>query len=216
MSKSEQNNFRNPFEALLKSWPFHWKPRTRNFVSVRDWSSTELRSGAGLEIGNWKLRKARPGFTLVEVMIAFTIFGLLAGVITGTLLNVFRSHLFIFNTLNSQANLRFLLETMTREIKEGSGLGFDSGTNTLTFVNKDGRQVSYYLLNNAVLRRENGETLPITSQDLIVEKFDVAGCLQNPSCQSNVTLLFKVRPRTNPQNSSFYLQTTITQRRTGV
>jgi len=28
----------------------NWKPRTRNFVSVRDQSSTELRSGAGLEI----------------------------------------------------------------------------------------------------------------------------------------------------------------------
>ena len=164
---------------------------------------------------NGKL-KTKKGFTLVEVMIAFTIFGILAGVITGVLLSVFRSHLFIFNTLNSQANLRFLLETMTREIKEGRGLGFDADTNTLFFTNKDGRQVSYYLQDGAVLRAENSEILPITSQDLVVEKFDVAGCLQTPSCQPSVTLLFKVRPRTNPQNSSFYLQTTITQRRTGV
>jgi prepilin-type N-terminal cleavage/methylation domain-containing protein len=161
-------------------------------------------------------QKSTAGFTLVEVMIAFTIFGILAGVITGALLTVFRSHLFIFNTLNSQANLRFLLETMTREIKEGRGLGFDADTNTLSFTNKDGQQVGYYLENSMVLRAENSEILPITSQDLIVEKFDVAGCLQNPSCQPSVTLLFKVRPRTNPQNSSFYLQTTITQRRTGV
>ncbi len=169
-----------------------------------------------LEIGNWKLRKTRPGFTLVEVMIAFTIFGILASVITGALLNVFRSHLFIFNTLNSQANLRFLLETMTREIKEGNNLAFDAGTNTLSFANKDGRRVRYYLEASAVLRAENGEILPITSQDLLVEKFDVAGCWENSSCQPSVTLLFKVRPRTNPQNSSFYLQTTITQRRTGI
>ncbi len=171
---------------------------------------------SNLFVSQGKRRKFTTGFTLVEVMIAFTIFGILAGVITGMLLTVFRSHLFIFNTLNSQANLRFLLETMTREIKEGRGLGFDADTNTLSFTNKDGQQVGYYLENSMVLRVENNEILPITSQDLIVEKFDVAGCLQNPSCQPSATLLFKVRPKTNPQNSSFYLQTTITQRRTGV
>lgn len=170
---------------------------------------------ATMKTENRKL-KTHKGFTLVEVMIAFTIFGILAGVITGALLNVFRSHLLIFNTLNSQANLRFLLETMTREVKEGSGLAFDAETNIFSFVNKDGRQVSYYLEGGVVLRAENSEILPITSQDLIVEKFDVAGCWQNPSCQPSLTLLFKVRPKTNPQNSSFYLQTTITQRRTGI
>lgn len=37
----------------------NWKPRTRNSVSVRDWSSTELRSGAGLEIGNYYLMVGR-------------------------------------------------------------------------------------------------------------------------------------------------------------
>lgn len=63
---------------------------------------------ATMKTENRKL-KTHKGFTLVEVMIAFTIFGILAGVITGALLNVFRSHLLIFNTLNSQANLRFLL-----------------------------------------------------------------------------------------------------------
>lgn len=157
--------------------------------------------------------KNRQGFTLIELMVAFTIFGILAAVLTGILVNVFRSQLFVFNTLNSQANLRFLLETMTREIKEGSGLSFDSAAKELSFINKDGARVSYYLQGNVVMRRENSEILPITSVDLVVEKFDAAGCLQNSLCQPNVTLLFKVRPRTNPQNTSFYLQTTITQRR---
>ncbi|KKQ98882.1 MAG: hypothetical protein UT24_C0032G0012 [Candidatus Woesebacteria bacterium GW2011_GWB1_39_12] len=168
-----------------------------------------------LGIGNWKLRKTRPGFTLVELMITFTIFGILTGVITGVLLNVFRSHLFVFNSLNSQANLRFLLETMTREIKEGNNLSFNQGTKTISFTNKDGQDVAYYLENSAISRRENGEILPITSQDLIVEKFDVSGCWQSSTCQPSVTVFFKVRPKTNPQNSSFYLQTTITQRRAG-
>lgn len=161
-------------------------------------------------------RRSFMGFTLVEVMVAFTLFGLLIGIITGSLINVFRSHFYVFTILNSQANLRFLLETMTREIKEGNDLNFDSDTNSLDFVNKDGFLVSYYLQGGVVYRDQGAETLPITSNDLEVLKFDVAGCLDSSLCQPSATLLLEIRPKVRFQNQPFYLQTTITQRRIGV
>ncbi|OGY39338.1 MAG: hypothetical protein A2418_01575 [Candidatus Brennerbacteria bacterium RIFOXYC1_FULL_41_11] len=162
------------------------------------------------------LRAHTHGFTLVEVMISFTLFGLLVGVITGSLINVFRSHFYVFSTLNSQANLRFLLETMTREIKEGNNLVFDSEARTLSFANKDNSLVSYYLEHGVVYRNEGAETLPITSNDLDVLKFDVAGCFDSALCQPSVTLLLEISQRVRFQNQPFYLQTTITQRRVGV
>ncbi|MEW5805599.1 MAG: prepilin-type N-terminal cleavage/methylation domain-containing protein [Patescibacteria group bacterium] len=161
-------------------------------------------------------RKSAPGFTLAEVLISFTIFGLLIGVVTGTLISVFRSHRYIFNSLDSQANLRFILETMTREIKEGSNLNFNPQTKTLSFLNKDGQGVEYFLDQGKMFRREGTEVLPITSESLEITRFDVAGCWQRPNCQPSVTLLFQVKPEINLQDSSFYLQTTITQRRAGI
>jgi prepilin-type N-terminal cleavage/methylation domain-containing protein len=158
----------------------------------------------------------RSGFTLIETLVAFTIFGLLVGVITSSLLTVFRSHRYVFNALNSQANLRFVLETMTREIKEGSSIDFNPETKTLSFLNKDNQAVDYYLEGGAIIRKQGAEVLPITFQDLTIDRFDIAGCWQDPDCQPSITLLFLVRPKINPQKTSFYLQTTITQRRAGI
>lgn len=156
------------------------------------------------------------GFSLVEVLITFTLFALLIGVVVNSLLVVFRSHRYIFSSLEAQANLRFVLETMTREIKEGSNLNFNPATKTLSFVNKEGQQVEYFLSQEKIFRRQGAELLPVTAETLKIIKFDVAGCWRSSNCQPSVTLLFQIRSRLGTQEAPFYLQTTITQRRIGI
>lgn len=152
----------------------------------------------------------------MEMLVSFSLFAILASVAVSVLLTVFRSHGYVFSTLNSQANLRFVLETMTREIKEGSDLDFDLGTKTLSFVNKDGVAIDYFLEENKIKRREDADVMPITAEDLVIETFSVGGCWQDIACQPRVTIFLKVRPLSAAVQDAFFLQTTIVQRKIGI
>jgi type II secretory pathway pseudopilin PulG len=143
------------------------------------------------------LRRWR-GFSLVEVLISFTVFGLMIGVIASAFVTISRTYRYGYQLMNAQKNLRFVLESVTREVKEGYGYYKDPNSLYFSFSDKDGNLVEYYVDETGqFIRKQGNELLPVISQDLKVSSgFIETRCTAPLSgCQPQVTFVFAIQPK---------------------
>jgi prepilin-type N-terminal cleavage/methylation domain-containing protein len=169
------------------------------------------------------------GFTLLEMIVSLGVFSAAILIILGAILSINDAQKKMINIQAVEDNLRFALDTMSREIRtgsvyncEGGGSASDcpAGSPIFAFDSISGGRIIYRWnsVNKSIEESEdNGSTYyPITGNDLKIEKltFYVFGTGTIDFKQPRVTMIIKAfageeRIKTR---SEFNIQTTVTQR----
>lgn len=155
------------------------------------------------------------GFTLLEMLVSVGVFAIFIGLGAGLFVSVLRGerHAAAFRAV--QENIRFSMETMSREMRTGKG--FSLLGSELSFTNARGESVRYRLQRGVIERSANGGLSfgPMTSDRVHVATFTfrLSGEAKSDQKQPRVTMLIDAKA-TDPRVSipSLHLQTTITQR----
>ena len=177
---------------------------------------------------NWhkiRIGLASPGgFTLLEMIVSLGIFAALVVIAIGAVLAISNAHLKAVNIQSIQDNLRFALESMTKEMRTGSRfilgapLAIPAAYREVYFTRSDGVLVGY-CLQNLTLVKVIGTTSctgsAVSSDDIVVEElvFYVLGAIQGPSDgQPRITVFLRARTENPKLATTFQLQTTLTPR----
>lgn len=166
-----------------------------------------------------------PGFTLLEMLVSVGIFSVVVLTAISVLISIRDAQQKAGNIQNIQDNIRFLMEYMTKEMRQGSQY---SGTGCIldectgfAFVSAAGETVGY-CLDNGIIRRtlggaqcEAGSAVTSTNVEITRLVFYLVGETIGPGDgQPRVTVAMAGRSAIAKAKaeSQFNLQTTITQR----
>jgi len=173
------------------------------------------------------------GFTLVEILIAVSLFTLVASISIGAILSIFDANNRSRSSKTVVDNLNLAVEDMTRVVRFGTNYhcgdddDFDEPENcpsgdTLLAVTFNGNIVVYKLCGTAIKRSDNGEDdcndtdmRAITSSDTVVRhlNFYVFGSSNIDTLQPYVVALIEGYVGNRPTSqSTFSIQTTMSQR----
>ncbi len=171
------------------------------------------------------------GFTLVELMVAISLFLVVLTISLGSITSIFEANRKSQSLKAIMTNLNFAMEIMSRDIRFGtryhcgeSGVlsepqNCTSGDSAIAFRSLDGEDVVYRLQGSGVERSINGGAfLPLTAPEIHVQdlKFFVLGAGQNDEAaflQPKALILIRGYAGERPSSrSTFVLQTTVSQR----
>lgn len=177
-------------------------------------------------------KEKKRGFTLIEIMVALTIFTLIMTMSLGSILSVFDANQKSKSLRSVMDNLNFSLESMTRTIRFGNSYHCDSsiapissprdcagGSSAMTLMSAEGIETTYLLSNNKIYRSFDGGATreAITSNDIVITKLDfrVFGSTIYPNTnQPQVIIVVEGYVGSKlTTRSSFSLQTTVSQRK---
>lgn len=154
------------------------------------------------------------GLTLIELIVAIGIFGLVVSMGFGVFGLALTSQRRIIALKNVEDNTRFAVELMAREIRTGKN--FSSGIGLLSFVNAKGESIIYRLNNNAVEKSsdEGNSYLPVTGPETTINylNFYLAGQAAGDGLQPRVTITIGATSWVNNQRANLKIQTTISGR----
>lgn len=187
-----------------------------------------------------KNKNSEKGFTLIEIMVASTLFVTVMLIISGSIVSVFSANQKSKTLRSVMDNLNLTMESMTRTIRFGRNYNCGSvlplttpnncpsGSNTFSITKIDGSTVTYSLSSGRIVRREAGVDYFLTSPDVSITSllFKVEGAGPYISgvgvtCASDITGNYCKQPKViisvvgnvgSKSASSFSLQTTISQR----
>jgi len=174
------------------------------------------------------------GFTLIEMLVAVSIFAIVMVVSVGTLVVLVTSSGVTQRIQSLTTNLSFATDMMTRDIRTGHGyyctdsIGGTLPTGTqdcadggdgIVFTNSETDDRTAYRFNSTddslEIRIESGSWIRITSPEVTVEdaQFFVTGSTRGDSVQPQVRVVLRGVPTDDSLPvSTFYLQSTLTQR----
>ncbi|MDP2638865.1 MAG: prepilin-type N-terminal cleavage/methylation domain-containing protein [Candidatus Azambacteria bacterium] len=153
------------------------------------------------------------GLTLIELLVALGIFSLVLLMIFGVFGLALKNQRHIVALRNVEDNVRFAMDSMSREIRTGSG--FSSGLASLTFTNAKGVSVIYRLNNNTIEKSSaGGEYLKITGLETTVDylKFYLSGQALGDTLQPRISIAMGATSRVSNQSSNLKIQTTVSAR----
>lgn len=178
--------------------------------------------------------KNQTGTSLIEMMLAISIFIVLGSLTLGIFKSATESQKSVIAGQNTQENLRYLFEVMSKELRsavimEGDCNGVlgiaatkeifnvDGGGNELYFKNKDDECVAYFINGSGELEilRDGGTatSLPVTPNDILVTDLDFIvtdnniNALPGSKIQPRVTMKIEVEAN----NSGVHKQHTVMQ-----
>lgn len=99
------------------------------------------RSFRGLQV--WQTRK---GFTIVELLVAISLFVIAVSVAVGGFVRALRTQRQLISLISANSNASLAIEQMAREMRTGSGFQCVNGTldcTILSFTNANGEKVTY-------------------------------------------------------------------------
>ncbi len=174
------------------------------------------------------------GFSLIEILVAVSIFTVAATIITGALMSLTDAQQKTLALRIVQDNLSYAFDTMGKEMRTASSYhcGADindflstprdcsifPGGQSFTFINSAGNKITYRLNNSRIERVENGNpaaALIMTSPDAVITllSFYVVGSPANDEIQPRVTIILKGTAGIKEKiKSHINIQTTISQR----
>lgn len=175
-----------------------------------------------------KKYKLNKGLTLVEIMVASSMFIVVMLIISGSIVSVFSSNQKSNNLRSVMDNLNLTLESMTRTIRFSKNYNCGSysplttpqncpaGSSNFT-ITFGSTPISYSLSGGRIKRITNGvdTNTYITSPDVAISslKFVVEGSDPTDNLQPRVTIMVKgTAGGTGSRGSTFSLETTISQR----
>jgi len=167
--------------------------------------------------------KSNQGFTLIEMIVAVSLFTVVMFVAVGALLAISDANRKATALRVVMENLNFAIESMSRSIRTGTDYSCDGGGNcsggdTLSFTDQYGSAVTYQYDGNAksiLVRKDLGSLKGITSSEVEVEslKFYVAGVGAGDGIQPRVIITVKGKAGSKEKlKTDFSIQTTVSQR----
>lgn len=180
----------------------------------------------------WKSRAASKnghGFTLIESVVAVSVFALLMTSIMGSILAVMRVNEKSRAVRTVEQNARFLTEFITREIRNGSvdyaAYGGSIGqpdVETLRYLNIDGEPVRIWLNSGVLNMQKVAGTSFLSGNDVVVSGLEFyikpstnpyvsGGPNQQPYVTFTMTITSKINIRPEDQ-ATITVQTTVSSR----
>lgn len=168
------------------------------------------------------------GFTLIELIVALSVFSIAIFMATSTFLNLQNAERKVQNEVNLQDNLRFGLEMMAKEIRTGRDyhcglsagvlpLDCPAGDLSLTFQNAQLQSVIYRQIDNRIQKSVDGGAVfqPLTSVGVLIEDltFYVSGAASGDNIQPRVLISVKASVQTKETQKELSLQTLVSQRK---
>ncbi|HAS80777.1 MAG: hypothetical protein UR25_C0003G0021 [Candidatus Nomurabacteria bacterium GW2011_GWE1_32_28] len=164
------------------------------------------------------------GYTIIETMIAISLFLIIITIGMGALLNANALHKKSQNKRSIVDNLNFIMEDMSRNIRTGSNYSCDRGPNcssggtTLSFISSDSTAWSYRISGNAIFRSISGVDTELTPSEVKINNsgFVVVGAepFSTPDTQQPLVTIMLSGAITESDGSltPFSLQTSVSQR----
>ncbi|MFZ2523286.1 MAG: hypothetical protein WAW92_02765 [Minisyncoccia bacterium] len=175
-----------------------------------------------------KKNSFKKGLTLIEIMVASSMFIIVMLIMSGAIVSVFSANQKSNNLRSVMDNLNLTLESMTRTIRFSKAYncgsytplgstysdctGGGSSDFTVTF---NAAPIRYYLSSGRIKRSVGGVETFITSPEVNISSlnFIVSGSDPYDTLQPRVTIQIKgVAGGTGTRGSTFYLETTVSQR----
>ena len=187
---------------------------------------------------NFKLT-AHTGFTLVEMLIAMSIFSVISVAAFGTFMSALRAQVVITAEKEAAENIRFAFEFMSRQIrfaqrydaKAGQPVGcvdlgvsfFSASSQEIQFINVNDNCIKFSLVSNTILywsdvlagSSSSTNLTSLTSAKVDALDFIITGELRFDSNQPRVTLVARVSgggSGIHTQGVRVNMQTTVSQR----
>lgn len=161
-----------------------------------------------------KQYKKQSGLTVIELVVAMGIFGLVIGMTVGIFVLAITTQRRITALKNVDDNIRFTVESMAREIKTGKN--FSSGASTLSFINANGESIIYRLNANIVEKSSDGGTnySAVTSSEVTVNylNFYLMGQSAGDGLEPRITITIGATSQVGNQSANLKVQTTISER----
>ncbi|HOK20876.1 MAG TPA: prepilin-type N-terminal cleavage/methylation domain-containing protein [Candidatus Paceibacterota bacterium] len=164
-----------------------------------------------------KNNKIQNGFTMVETLVASTLFLIVLTITTSTFLLSLRTQRFLLASVNATENISYALEVMGREIRMGKEF-FSPTADTLNFLlTKDGAEKAVvYRLNNYQIERSigGGPFVALTSPDVRVMDltFLPQGTARGDGKQARITVLLRIASYAGGKQLETNLETTLSSR----
>jgi prepilin-type N-terminal cleavage/methylation domain-containing protein len=157
-------------------------------------------------------QKNNRGFSLVELIIAMSVFTVLITIATGVFVRVIKTQRDLVTRLSIIDNAGLVLEQMTREIR--TGYDFSIANPNLVFQNREGKQVQYLKNNDKIVRIVEGDSFELTSPNVKVKELNFVLAQENNSKCSpwRITIFLKVGSEKLEEKDDILLQTTISSR----
>lgn len=157
----------------------------------------------------------KSGFTIVELLVAMSLFLILVAVATGTFVQTLKTQRVITELTAANDNATQAVEQMAREIRTGFGF-IDSTEGLLKFTNYRNESVSYKLIGNSISKctgdcQDDTDFRAMTAPEVKVErlKFIISGKEFTDDFPTRVTLVLTVA---GPKDVKVNLQTTVSSR----
>ncbi len=161
-----------------------------------------------------KKNKKESGLTLIEVVVAIGIFGLVVSMAFGVFGLALTSQRRIIALKNVEDNARFAIELMAREIRTGKD--FSGGIGLLSFTNAKSESIIYRLNNNTIEKSSDGGAsyLPVTGPEATINylNFYLTGQAADDGLQPRITITIGATSQVNNQSANLKIQTTISER----
>jgi prepilin-type N-terminal cleavage/methylation domain-containing protein len=195
-----------------------------------------LRQNSGLMLSKVEASKSKNGggYTLIEVLVAITIFVIIIAGPTGFLTTSLKGQKKALATMEIVDSTSFSLEYISRTLrmakKDQTGDCIEAGANyenpdgdvsKIRFLNYQELCQEFSLMNGQLGQRQSidksktnlSQFLPQTPEDLEITllKFELTGRTQSDDFQPRATILFELQKKNQPE-SKIRLQTSISQR----
>lgn len=162
--------------------------------------------------------KKKEGFTLIEIMVASSIFIIVMFIAVGAILSLVDGNRRAQALSSVVSNLNISLESMVRDIRTGTNYQIPGSNDSISFNNSDGDPTTYSLSSNSIVKyvTHNGSTLesgPITAPEVNVSSLTfLSKGIGADQIQPLVLLQIVGSVGTGKYTSPFTIQTLISQR----
>lgn len=167
------------------------------------------------------------GFTLIELMVAISIFIIVMTISMGSILNVFDANRKSRSLKTVLNNLNLAVESMSKEMRFGKNYHCGSaGTVTapqncasgdifMSFLSSDSVQITYRFNNQSIEKQVgSGNFIAVTAPEIIIDDltFYTLGAGTTDTLHPKVLIKIKSHSGVNKGLSNFVLETLVSQR----
>ncbi|KKQ92807.1 MAG: hypothetical protein UU81_C0016G0008 [Microgenomates group bacterium GW2011_GWC1_41_8] len=154
------------------------------------------------------------GLTMIELIVAIGVFGLVVGMTVGIFVLSIISQRRIIALRNTEDNIRFAIEAMAREMKTGKD--FSGGGSSISFTNAKGEATAYRLNSNVIEKSSDGGSSysAVSGTEVVVNylNFYLMGQAVGDSLEPRITITIGVTSSVGSQTANLKIQTTISER----
>ena len=146
------------------------------------------------------------GFTLIEILVAMAVFGLVITAITGIFVSIANAQRKAAALQSTQEASRFMLESMAKEIRMSVLNSYSSSYVDIT--NSDGERFNYEFSGGQLYRKGQ----PISPDNIEIVKGSFAVVRQSSAAKITIVMIVRGKNTGIAQQTALNLQTTINTR----